>query len=88
MGLNCFKARATLRRQFTFYLQFPRNFWYSFYLPQKDETESTLELPSRFDHGTPGLGIQSLNHWAIAPEGNILHGSKLNQKGSISFIAP
>ena len=24
--------------------------------------ESTLELPSGFEHGTPGLGIQHLNH--------------------------
>ena len=26
------------------------------------KAESTLELPSGFEHGTPGLGIQSLNH--------------------------
>ena len=37
MGFNCIKARATLRRQFTFYHEVPRNFWYSFYWPQKDE---------------------------------------------------
>ena len=24
--------------------------------------ESTLEPPSGFEHGTPGLGIQQLNH--------------------------
>ena len=29
--------------------------------------ESTLEPPSGFEHGTPGLGIQHLDHWAIAP---------------------
>ena len=29
--------RATLRRQFTFYHQVPRDSWYSFYRPQKDE---------------------------------------------------
>ena len=29
--------------------------------------ESALEPPSGFEHGTPGLGIQRLNHQAIAP---------------------
>ena len=37
MGFNCLKATATSRRQFTFYHSVPRNFWYSFYRPQKDE---------------------------------------------------
>ena len=36
MGFSCLKARATSRRQFTFYHQVPRN-WYSFYRPRKDE---------------------------------------------------
>ena len=37
-------------------------------LPTSEEwkTESTLEPPSGFEHGIPGLGIQRLNHWAIA----------------------
>ena len=29
--------------------------------------ESTLEPPCGFEHGTPGSGIQRLNHQAIAP---------------------
>ena len=29
MGFNCLKARATSRRQFTFYHQIPRNSWHS-----------------------------------------------------------
>ena len=29
--------------------------------------ESTLESPSGFERGIPGLGIQRLNHYAIAP---------------------
>ena len=29
MGFNCLKARATSRRQFTFYHLVPRNLWYS-----------------------------------------------------------
>ena len=37
MGFNCLKAIATLRRQFTFFHSVPRNSWYSFYRPQKDE---------------------------------------------------
>ena len=31
------------------------------------KAESTLEPPSGFEYGTPGLGIQRLNHLAIAP---------------------
>ena len=34
---NCLKATATSRRQFAFYHSVPRNSWYSFYRPQKDE---------------------------------------------------
>ena len=37
MGFNCLKATATSRRQFTFYHSVPRNSWYSFYRPWKDE---------------------------------------------------
>ena len=37
----------------------PLSFWYSLYQPQKDER---LEPPSGFEHGTPRLGIQHLNH--------------------------
>ena len=36
-GVNCLKATATSRRQFTFYHSVPRNSWYSFYRPRKDE---------------------------------------------------
>ena len=36
-GFNCLKARATSRRQFTFYHSVPRNSWYSFHRPRKDE---------------------------------------------------
>ena len=37
MGFNCLKATTTSRRQFTFYHSVPRNCWYSFYQPRKDE---------------------------------------------------
>ena len=37
MGFNWLKATATSRSQFTFYHSVPRNSWYSFYRPRKDE---------------------------------------------------
>ena len=37
MGFNCLKATATSSGQFTFYHSVPRNSWYSFYQPRKDE---------------------------------------------------
>ena len=37
MGFNCLKGTATLMRQFTFYHSVPRNSWYSFCWPPKDE---------------------------------------------------
>ena len=39
MEFNCLKARATSRRQFTFYHQVPRDSWYSLYWPGKDESQ-------------------------------------------------
>ena len=64
----CLKARPTSRRQFTFYHQVPRNSWYSSYQPRKDERLSPPSShPVIFGYGTSGLGIQHLNHWAIAP---------------------
>ena len=64
MEFNYLKARATSRRQFTFYHQVPRNFWYTFYRPRmkrwKAETMKDwvdLGATSGFEHGTPGLGI-------------------------------
>ena len=37
MGFNCLKATATSRRKFNFYHSVPRNSWYSFHRPRKDE---------------------------------------------------
>ena len=31
-------------------------------IPEGWKTESNLELPSGFEYGTPGLGIQHLSH--------------------------
>ena len=59
MGLNCLKATATSRRQFTFHHSVPRTFWYSFYRPRTDERLSQpWSHPVVFEHGTPGLVIQ------------------------------
>ena len=58
MGFNCIKARATLRRQFTFYTSSQKFLVLIL---------STLEPPSGFEPWTPGLGIQHLNHQVIAP---------------------
>ena len=57
--------RATLRRQFTFYLLSSQKFL-ALILPTLEgwKAESTLEFASGFEHGTPGLGIQHLNHYA------------------------
>ena len=46
---------AITRKQFTFYHSFPRNSWYSFNWPRKDERLS--RSCSGFEHGTHGLGI-------------------------------
>ena len=55
--------RATSRKQFTFYHNVPRNFWYSFDRPQKDEWLSQpWSHPVVFEYRTPALVIQCLNH--------------------------
>ena len=56
--------RATKREQFTFYNSVTRNSWYSFNRPRNYERMwFTLELPSGFESGTPGLGNQHPNHY-------------------------
>ena len=68
MGFNCLKATATLRRQFTLYHSVPRNSRYSFYRPRRDGRLSRPWIihPMVLNtHGTPGLGIQRLNHQAM-----------------------
>ena len=64
MGFNCLKARATSRRQFTFYHSVPRNVWYSFYQPRKDERLSRpwshLTEYNFFDEvDTPRKGVEN-----------------------------
>ena len=61
MEFNCLKATATLRRQFTFYHS--QKFLVLILSTSEGwKAESTLEPPSGFEHGTPGLVIQRLNH--------------------------
>ena len=50
---------AEKRRQYTEVKKKQQNFMAPFY---SHFVESTLEPPSGFEHGTPGLGIQRLNH--------------------------
>ena len=57
MGFNCLKATAT------FYHSVPQKFLVLILsTSERWKAESTLEPPSGFEHGTPGLGIQRLNH--------------------------
>ena len=45
-----------------FTTKFPETPGAHFVDPEGWKAESTLESPSGFEHGTPGLGIQRLNH--------------------------
>ena len=54
--------RATSRRQFTFYHKSPEIPGTHLSNLRRMKTESTLEPPSSFGYGIPGLGIQCLNH--------------------------
>ena len=58
MWFNCLKARAT------FYHKVPRYPSYSFFRSQKDE-RLIWEPPCSFEHRTPRLGIQYLNHYLL-----------------------
>ena len=51
MGFNCLKAKATLKRLFS-----------SYHYISFQKFLSTLDPPSGFEHGSPGLGIQCFNH--------------------------
>ena len=69
MGFNCLKATATLRRQFTFYHPVPRNSWYSFYQPHKDErltwpwSHSVVLSMGPLDWESSALTTWPLLHW-------------------------
>ena len=76
MGLNektlkktlwplCIDARASLRRQVTFpnkFPEIPRTHLLILSTLKGWKNELTLQSPSGFEHGTPKLGIQCLNH--------------------------
>ena len=64
MGFNCLKASTTLRGQFTiFILVSPQKILVlTLSTLEGQKAELTLELPSDFERGTRGLGIQRLNH--------------------------
>ena len=73
MGFNCLKATATSRRQFTFYHSVPRNSWYSFYRPRKDERLSrpwshpVVLNTGPLDWESSALATWPLLHEAILP---------------------
>ena len=57
---------VTARKQFTFYPLGSQIFLVLIWsTSERWKTKSTLELPSGFEHGTPGLEVQRLNHYAI-----------------------
>ena len=56
IGFNCLKARSTFRRQFTFYHLVPRNSWYLFYRPRKDESWVDLGATHWFWIRDPWIG--------------------------------
>ena len=63
MGFNCLKAAATLRGAVYFLPLSSQKFLVLISSTSKEwKAESTLQLPSDFEHGTPKLGIQRLNH--------------------------
>ena len=78
MGFNCLKATATSRRQFTFYHSVPRNSWYSFYRPRKDEMLSQpWSHPVVFEHGTHlDWESSTLTTWPLV---HITSGVKIGQ---------
>ena len=68
MGFNCLKATESLRGGSLLFVTKFQKFLVLILSPSEGwKAESTLELPTGFDHGTPELVIQRLNHYAIAP---------------------
>ena len=68
MGFNCLKATATSRREFYFLSLSSQKFLVLILSTLGGwKAESTLEPPSGFEHGAPGVGIQHLKHLTIAP---------------------
>ena len=62
MGFHSFKARVTLRRQFTLTLSFQKFLVLILWTSKEWKAESTLEPPNSFEHETSALGIQHFNH--------------------------
>ena len=68
MGFNYLKARGHFEEALNFLpLSYQKLSVLILSTSERWKAESTLEPPSRFEHGTPGLGIQRLNYQAIAP---------------------
>ena len=68
MGFNCLKATEPLRVSSLLFTATSQKLLVLILLTSEGwKTDSTLEPPSGFEHETLGLGIQRLNHLAIAP---------------------
>ena len=67
MGFNCLKATATSKAVYFLPLSPQKFLVLTLSTSEGWKAESTLEPPSGFEHGTSGLGIQSLNHQAVTP---------------------
>ena len=66
-GFNCLKVTETLRGDSPlFTTTSPRVLGTNLSTSEGWNAESTLDLPSDFEIGTPGLGIQRSNQKAIA----------------------
>ena len=81
MRFNCLKATATSRRQFTFYHSVPRNSWYSFYRPWKDERLSRpWSHPVALNTGPLDWESSTLTTWPLLHKWQSLNLNKSNSK--------
>ena len=90
MGFNCLKATATWRRQFSFYHSVPRNSWYSFYRPRKDERLSrSWSHPVVLNTGPPDWESSALTNRPLLHKFTILNlrwSSSMNNTTKISLV--
>ena len=62
MRFHCLKATELKRGSLLFTTKLSEIPDTQFGRPRKNKTESSLEPPSGFEHGTSEMGIQRLNH--------------------------
>ena len=89
MGFNCLKATATSRRQFTFYHSVPRNSWYSFYRPRKNERLSrswSHKSLLSFDFSPPHLYVNLKKQTETWKNSKKSHGCTYLKKEKVDFF--